>query len=320
VSIVVGFGSDTRSTAALDLAGEIAHTTGEEIVLVSVVQDSWDSLRDFAGVDDEWRRQVRSQAAEALATARGHLGRSDAAARIRTGRSVPQTLLEETRALGGRLVVTGSATHGALGRIAFGSTNDRLAHSAETPVAIAPRGYVAHPDGIERLVVAVDPTASDEALAQSVAELAAWLGVPVEIVTFAVRSGSRSAMSTFADQGIRRAWAELVRDHQVRLAARIRELAPDTTVSTVQVSSGERWSLALESYRWRGGDLLAVGSSQHGPVARVFVGSTATRIVNNSPVPVVLLPRPATDRSPRARSAERDAPPDREVGGTPRSA
>ncbi|GAA3546692.1 universal stress protein [Aeromicrobium flavum] len=301
MSIVVGFGSDTRSTAALDLAAEIAHTTNEEIVLVSVVQDSWDSLRDFAGVDDEWRRQVRGQAAEALDAANAHLGEHEATSRIRTGRSVPQSLLEETRELGARLVVTGSATHGALGRIAFGSTNDRLAHSAETPVAIAPRGYVAHPQGIERLVVAVDPTASDEALAQPVADLATWLGVPVEIVTFAVRSGSRSAMATFADQGTRRAWSELVREHQLRLAERIREIAPEIVVSTVQVLTGERWSLALESYGWRGGDLLAVGSSQHGPAARVFVGSTATRIVNHSPVPVVLLPRPTPARTSRLR-------------------
>lgn len=300
MSIVVGFGSDTRSTAALDLAAEIAHTTGEQLVLVSVVQDSWDSLRDFAGVDDEWRRQVRTQAGEALTLAREHLGNEhDVVTRARTARSVPQSLVEETRENRARMIVTGSASHGALGRIAFGSTNDRLAHSAETPVAIAPRGYVAHPNGIERLVVAVDPTVSDEALAQPVADLASWLGVPVEIVTFAVRSGSRNAMATFADQGVRRAWAELVRDHQVRLADRIREISPDTVVSTVQVSTGERWSLALEAYRWRGGDLLAVGSSQHGPVSRVFVGSTATRIVNHSPVPVVLLPRPEPERKAR---------------------
>lgn len=301
MSIVVGFGSDTRSTAPLDLAADIARTTGEQIVLVSVVQDSWGTLHDHAGVDDDWRRQVRAQATEALAGARDHLGEHDVTTRARTARSVPQSLLEETREAGARLLVTGSATHGALGRIAFGSTNDRLAHSAETPVAIAPRGYVAHPGGIERLVVAVDPTVSDEALAKPVADLAGWLGVPVEIVTFAVRSGSRSAFATFASLEIARAWSDIVREHQLRLADRIRELAPDTTVSTVQVSTGERWSLALESYGWRAGDLLAVGSSQHGPVARVFVGSTATRIVNHSPVPVVLLPRPAPARSAGAR-------------------
>lgn len=298
MSVVVGFGSDTRSLAALDLAAEFARTTGEELVITSVVQDSWDALRDFAGVDDEWRRSVRDQAGEALATAREHLGdEAEVVTVSRTASSVPQALLDESRARDARLVVAGSASHGALGRIAFGSTNGRLAHSSAIPVALAPRGFRANEDGIERLVVAVDPTASDAALDAPIASLATWLGVPVEIVTFAVRSGSRTAFAAFSDQGVRDAWATLVRTHQEQLADGIRRLAPETDVTTTQVTSAERWSLALESFEWRPGDLLAVGSSRHGPVARVFMGSTATRIVNHSPVPVILLPRPRAQAS-----------------------
>nr|WP_276568808.1 universal stress protein [Aeromicrobium phoceense] len=147
------------------------------------------------------------------------------------------------------------------------------------------------------MVVAVDPTASDAALDAPIASLATWLGVPVEIVTFAVRSGSRTAFAAFSDQGVREAWSTLVRTHQEQLADGIRKLAPETDVTTTQVTSAERWSLALESFEWRPGDLLAVGSSRHGPVARVFMGSTATRIVNHSPVPVILLPRPRAQAS-----------------------
>ena len=35
MSVVVGFGSDTRSLAALDLAVEFARTTGEELVVTA---------------------------------------------------------------------------------------------------------------------------------------------------------------------------------------------------------------------------------------------------------------------------------------------
>lgn len=301
MSVVVGFGSDTRSLAALDHAVEFARTTGEELVVTSVVQDSWDSLRDFAGVDDEWRRYVKEQTEEALAIARAHLGEeADVVTVSRTASSVPQALLDESRARNARLVVAGSASHGALGRIAFGSTNGRLAHSSAIPVALAPRGFHAHDGGIERLVVAVDPTASDAALNGPIASLALWLKVPVEIVTFAVRSGSRTAFAAFADQGVREAWAALVRQHQDQLADGIRALAPGVDVTTTQVTSAERWSLALDSFEWSPGDLLAVGSSRHGPVSRVFMGSTATRIVNHSPVPVILLPRPPRARAPRS--------------------
>ena len=37
--------------------------------------------------------------------------------------------------------------------------------------------------------------------------------------------------------------------------------------------------------------MLVVGSSAVGPVARVFLGSRASKIVRNSPVPVVVVPR-----------------------------
>ena len=36
--------------------------------------------------------------------------------------------------------------------------------------------------------------------------------------------------------------------------------------------------------------MLVVGSSSVGPIARVFLGSRATKIVQHSPVPVVLVP------------------------------
>ena len=59
----------------------------------------------------------------------------------------------------------------------------------------------------------------------------------MEIVTFAVRSGSRTAFAAFADQGVRDAWSALVRDHQEQLAEGIRALAPDVEVTTTQVTT-----------------------------------------------------------------------------------
>ncbi|MGH3039668.1 MAG: universal stress protein [Gaiellaceae bacterium] len=52
------------------------------------------------------------------------------------------------------------------------------------------------------------------------------------------------------------------------------------------------------------GDVLAVGSSAVGPVARVFLGSRASKIVRNSPVPVAVVPRvTAAERAGRAKRA-----------------
>ena len=57
------------------------------------------------------------------------------------------------------------------------------------------------------------------------------------------------------------------------------------------IGHGENWDEALEDVEWEEGDVLVVGSSSIGPIARVFLGSRASKIVRHSPVPVVVVPR-----------------------------
>ena len=59
------------------------------------------------------------------------------------------------------------------------------------------------------------------------------------------------------------------------------------------IGHGESWDEALEDVEWDEGDVLVVGSSSIGPIARVFLGSRAAKIVRHSPVPVVVVPRGA---------------------------
>ncbi len=59
------------------------------------------------------------------------------------------------------------------------------------------------------------------------------------------------------------------------------------------VGRGETWDEALDDVDWADGDVLVVGSSSVGPLARVFLGSRAAKIVRHSPVPVVVVPREA---------------------------
>jgi nucleotide-binding universal stress UspA family protein len=57
------------------------------------------------------------------------------------------------------------------------------------------------------------------------------------------------------------------------------------------IGYGRDWRDAIDHIGWTEGDLLLVGSSSVGPLARVFLGSRASKIVRNSPLPVVVLPR-----------------------------
>lgn len=294
MSIVVGFGPDTKSSSGVRLAAQLARTTGDDLTLCCVVYDAFASpaLRDFSGVDDDWRAGLESMAAAALIEARAALPPGMGVAEVlRPGRSVPQALQEEGERLRARLLVVGSSTQGVFGRIGLGSTSDRLVHSSEVPVALAPRGYQPGESGVRRIVFAVSPTPSDVALARDVAELARWLGCGVEIVTFVTRSAAPTAFATFSDQGVIRQWQELVREAQAKVSDAVTAELPAAAVGRSDLVSGERWSQAINSFGWEAGDLLVVGSSQQGALSRVFLGSTAARILRHSPVPVVLMPR-----------------------------
>jgi nucleotide-binding universal stress UspA family protein len=68
---------------------------------------------------------------------------------------------------------------------------------------------------------------------------------------------------------------------------------PDDVVVEASVVSGRDWEETLDSLPWEEGEVLVVGSSRLGPVARVFLGSNSTKIIRSSPVPVVVIPRGA---------------------------
>ena len=56
------------------------------------------------------------------------------------------------------------------------------------------------------------------------------------------------------------------------------------------VGQGGSWAEALADVSWSDGEVLAVGTSSSA-ISRFFLGSHASKIVRNSPVPVFLMPR-----------------------------
>ena len=57
------------------------------------------------------------------------------------------------------------------------------------------------------------------------------------------------------------------------------------------IATGAGWGESMSSVDWGPNELLVLGSSTLGPIARVFLGSRATKLIRHSPVPVVVVPR-----------------------------
>jgi nucleotide-binding universal stress UspA family protein len=153
---------------------------------------------------------------------------------------------------------------------------------------VCPRGYRAHTGPLTRLTCAYSATADSVAVVRRCVEMAARFGVPVRVITFAVRGRTMypPEVGLDAEDSVLDAWA-----------ARAREILEDLKTGGVvgedvalQVNTGHSWEDALHAADWEDGEILAVGTSPRGDIARVFLGSRATKIIRNSPVPVLVLP------------------------------
>ena len=294
MTLVVGLSPDERSGGALALGAVLGRSVGAELVVTTVAPHGWD-VPSLARVDAEYTAYLAEQARDALAAARERLG-DDLRARFeeRSARSVPAGVLDAVRATHADLVVLGSSTHGALGRVTLGSVTDRLLHSAHVPLAMAPRDY-RPPAGtrVRRLTYAYDGAPGIEPTVLRVAALAARIGATLRLGSFGVRPQGMvtAGVGAHAEDQILAAWRaetadaqELVREHLSKVSAVA--LPVETAIGT-----GSGWSAALDAVDWGADDVLVLGSSGEGRPSRVFIGSRATKIITRAAVPVLVVPR-----------------------------
>lgn len=293
MTIVVGIAPEERARAGLHLAAILARSGQDDLVLCAVVPRPWPPSP--ARVDAEYRAHLERAAGEALDDARARLA-DDLAARpvLHHSRSAAAGLLEVAEQNGAGVIVVGPSSEGIVGRVALGSVSSRLMHSSPTPVALPPRGYRRTPVSRMTRVTAAygGPDGGDE-LVIAAAGVAARIGATLRIASFAVRAHPpyTSGVGTQPERAVIAQWvAEIERAGRATLE-RVQHLPAVPPELEAVIGYGESWDEAVEDIEWQDGDILVVGSSSMGPIARVFLGSRASKIVRNSPVPVVVVPR-----------------------------
>jgi nucleotide-binding universal stress UspA family protein len=295
MTLVVGVSPEGRSRAGVHLAAMLARSAGEELLLCAVVPIPWPPSP--ARVDAEYRSYLEHVAGEALAVARDRLPDGIAASTlVHHARSAPAGLLEVAERHESPLIVAGSSSAGHAGRVALGSVSDRLLHSSPIPVALAPRGYRGRADArVTRVSAAFGGAGHAGDLVVGAAGVAARVGASLRIVSFAVRARPpyTSGVGSGSERTVIAQWAAEVEASARAALSNVEHLPEVPERRGAVVGYGETWDDALEDVEWHDGDVLAVGSSSIGPVARVFLGSRASKIVRCSPVPVVVVPRGA---------------------------
>ena len=61
-------------------------------------------------------------------------------------------------------------------------------------------------------------------------------------------------------------------------------------VRALDTCGGAGWGGAVDSLKWKKGDLMLMSSTPQGPIARVFLGSTATELLPHIRVPILVHP------------------------------
>jgi nucleotide-binding universal stress UspA family protein len=292
MTVVVGYLAGKGGLAALHLGAEAARTLKTSLAVVTVVPKPW-TTPSPARIDAEYAQYADRLAADSATQARQCIASLDADLEVSfhkyAHRSAPGGLLQAAEELKADVLVLSSAADGKLGQVVLGSTADRLLHSSPVPLAISPRGYRgSKTHGLTRITCAYPGTPESRHVVERVATLAAQLGVPMRVITFAVRGRTMypPEVGLHAEDSILESWASNAREALAKL--KTDGLVGDDVA--LQVVTGNGWDQALDAAEWLDGELLALGTSPQGAIARVFLGSKGAKIVRHSPVPVLVLP------------------------------
>jgi nucleotide-binding universal stress UspA family protein len=275
---------------ALSLGRMLARTGDVTLTVCVVVPQTWDHP-SLARVDAEYAAFLDRYAEDAIAEAREFLGNAVRAEYTSTS-SATEGLIATATEAGAALVALGSARHGPLGRFTVGGITNEMLHVSPVPVALAPRGYRPSSDArMSRVTCAFSGSTQSRSAFDAAVQFSRRHHVPLRLTTLGVRDRQMypSQVGYDAERLVIEQWRAQALEAQEKALATL----PDDVVVEAGVVVGRDWEEALDSLPWEEGEVLVVGSSRLGPVARVFLGSNSTKIIRSSPVPVLVVPRGA---------------------------
>ncbi len=267
---VVGYRPDERGADAVALAGVIALTQGAQLHLVNVVHGN-------KPVDAEEERRALAMVPDGV----------EAAFSVRVADSFAHGLIAAAKEDGASLIVVGAASNGLFKRFTVGSVANGLLHASPLPVALAPRGYNRR-DPLTRLTVMTGMREGWQAVLDVGISSAARRQVPLRLVSVV-----EIDQTTQTDFDLANALSP-ARQHVNTVLAQAAATLPDTKV-TVTLAHGRTIEEAIDGIGWKSGELVIVGSSRLAENRKIFLGSTANKILRSLPVPMVVVPRDYTE-------------------------
>lgn len=292
--VLVGFVPTDSGADAVALGRLLVGGRGDELTVCTVVPTTatgGDAAYGGRGYGDLVAERLRP----AYEQVKADLVPLEASFSVRFARSVSMGLLDYAAETGATMLALGSARSSVSGRYAIGSLASLLQHSSTVPLAFAPDGFAqAKVDRVQRVACGVNDSPDSSQALELALRLCRTHQVPLQLVTF--------VFPEYAHLRQMPGLGSLANDPPDRVAAAHRLLSdvaeqlPDDIEVETFVRTGGNIAQAVARAEWRDGDLLVLGSAPIGPFARVFLGSTAVKLLRCCPVPVIAVPRPPAGR------------------------
>lgn len=282
--IVVGYTADDSGADALALGARIAAATEARLEVVMVLP-----IEARGGVvppDPGYERLVKERGRVWLAEASAAIGDEVAQAlHLRYAESFAEGLVAAAHEFDAGLIVVGAARGGLLGRSRIGSVANELLHSSDVPVALAPAGSreVKLGQGVTRVTAAVGTRPGAERLLEASVALSRAAHAPLRLV---------SLVPIDLPSGLDAELAHLTSAvHAEEVLEAARSALPAGIDVTAEVATGDSVEAAVKALDWHGGELVLVGSSRLAAPSRLFLGSTAAKMLRELPAPMIVVPR-----------------------------
>ncbi|HNP57717.1 MAG TPA: universal stress protein [Gordonia sp. (in: high G+C Gram-positive bacteria)] len=234
--------------------------------------------------DEALAEVVREQAADWLDDAQALVPDVPSEAHVAFHDSIAPGIITEAQRVGASAIVVGGSGGGMVGSHSLGSVVNDLLRASPLPVVLAPQGLRNSPvDRMTQITCALGTRPNAAVLLDFAIASAQAAHVPLRLISLVALDQLPTGEPVPDAQ--ERAMAHA---HQVLHTAR--ERLPKDIEVNIAIVHGPTVEDAVERLDWHDGDLLLVGSSRLAAPQRIFLGSTAAKMLRVLSVPVAVLP------------------------------
>ncbi|MDN3442864.1 universal stress protein [Microbacterium sp. APC 3901] len=283
-AVVVGYTATDAGADAAALGARLARSLGAVLHLVIVLPA--EGTRSAAvpperAYEEHIRRQAKQWLEDAVVRLPQELTRTG---HVRFAESFAEGLIAAGEEFDARLIVIGTAGGSLFGRHRLGSVASELLHSSTIPVALAPAGTAEQDDHVlPRVTAAVGNRAGADNLLDEAAAIASESRVGLRLV---------SLVPFDVPPGLDTGAIRLVGDEHANEVLEVAKgLLPEELKAEVEEAPGDTVEDAVANLTWLPGEVVLVGSSRLAQPRRLFLGSTAAKMLHELPVPMIVVPR-----------------------------